>query len=147
VKIGQAPPCVLPFESVEVRYDTRLRSDERFLLLMLAVEEDSGEGVAALYAKLEAPDAFALWSLSEAVPAPRSLVEWGAVPSAAPQASPIELMVEERHVRELSAGDDFVSACAVCITAGERQDEAWRMPFVDLAGKNQWTATVRVRIA
>ena len=41
------------------------------MLLILAVEEDSGEGVAALYAKLESPDALSLWNLSEPVPAPR----------------------------------------------------------------------------
>ncbi|HVJ14277.1 MAG TPA: hypothetical protein VM686_02505 [Polyangiaceae bacterium] len=146
-KMGKAPPCVLPLEGAELRYDTRLRGEERFLLLMVAVEEDSGEGVAALYAKLEAPDAFALWSLSEPVPAPRSLGEWTAVLSAAPEAVPIELMVEQRHARELGSGDDFVSACAICVTAGDRQDEAWRLPFTDLEGRNQWTATVRVRIA
>ena len=66
--------------------------------------------MAALYAKIEAPDTLALWSLSETVPAPRSLGEWNTV-ALAPAAVPIELLVEQRHARELVSGDDFVSAC------------------------------------
>lgn len=146
-KVGQAPPCVLPVDGAELRYDTRLRGEERFVLLGLALEEDSGAGVAALYARLETPDALQLWSLAEAVPAPRPLREWAGALSLAPQGAPVELLVEERHARELSSGDEFVSACAVCVTAHDRQDELWRLPFSDGGARNQWTATVRVRIA
>jgi hypothetical protein len=145
LKVGQAPPCVLPVRGAELRYETRLRGEERFVLLALALEEDSGDGVNALYGRLEAPDGFAVWSLSEAVPAPRQLAEWAGSVSLSPQGVPIELLVEERQARELGGGDDFVSACAVCVSA-DRQDEVWRLPFADAQGGNQWTATVRLRI-
>src|SRR5688572_25110651 len=47
MRVEQAPPCVLDVPSAELRYDTRLRGNERFALLLLAVEEDDGGGVAA----------------------------------------------------------------------------------------------------
>jgi hypothetical protein len=147
MRVEQAPPCVLELSGAELRYDTRLRGNERFALLLLAVEEDDGDGVAALHARLEMPETLALWSSSEAVPAPCGLRDWGGVASTAPAAEPVELLIDAVHARELGAGDDFVAACACCISARDRQDELWRMPLADADARNQWTATVRVRLA
>jgi len=146
ISVTSAPPCVLPVEGAELRYETRPREAERFAVVALAVEEDSGDGVTALYGSLEAPETFALWSLAETVPEPRGLAAWVAGASEPPDATRVQLLVSERHAREVSVADDFVSACALSVVADGRQDEIWRMPFADESGRNQWTATVRVRV-
>ncbi len=146
-RLVRDPPCKLVLEGVELRYDTRPRELERFVLLALAVEQDSGEGVTALYETLEVPQALALWSLGEEVPAPRALGEWAPSVNAAPDAQPIELLVNARHAREVSASDDYISACALSLPIGERHDELWRLPFADEDGGNDWTATLRVQVS
>ncbi len=146
-RLVRDPPCKLVLEGVELRYDTHPRELERFVLLALAVEQDSGEGVTALYESLEAAQDLALWSMGEDVPAPRALGEWSPATIAAPDAQPIELLVATRHAREVSESDDYISACALALPVGERHDELWRLPFADSDGGNDWTATLRVRVS
>lgn len=121
--------------------------DMRLLVLALALEEDSGEGVAALYAELEAPDRLALWAADAQQPDPVSLADWAKTTSpAAPVTTTVHLVDAERDLRDAKLGDDWVGAAVFCLDDEKRSREERRMRFASADGRNDWTAIVEVRV-
>jgi hypothetical protein len=85
-------PCSVSLEQRELRYDARFAATERIAVLVFALEEDSGDGVAALYAALETSGQFLLYSAAESVPSPLTLDEWARHEHRAPAAQPVEVL-------------------------------------------------------
>ena len=85
-------PCTVALGQRELRYDARFASSERIVVLVFAVEEDTGEGVAALYAAFETPAEFLLYAAKEAIPSPLGLDEWARNECAPPCARSVEVL-------------------------------------------------------
>jgi len=139
-------PCNLPLSEQEIRYDARFAVTERVLVLVLAVEEDSGKGVQSLYAACETPEQLSLYNASEPVPAPRGLDEWARDDCVAPAAPPVEVLLSTCTAEQLARSDDYISASAFSVSTQARSDEVWRLPFVSRNARNDWTLVLRMRV-
>ena len=139
-------PCNVELGQPEVHYDARFGVAERIVVLGLAVEEDSGEGVQALYAAFETPEQLLLYDTLEAVPVPRTLDDWARDGFAAPAARPVEVLLGESSLEKLATSDDYISASAFSVPAQAHCDEVWRLPFVARDERNDWTLVLRLRI-
>lgn len=139
-------PCNVSLGEQEIRYDARFAVTERVLVLVLAVEEDSGKGIQALYTACETPEQWSLYNASEPVPAPRNLDEWARDDCVAPAAPPVEVLVSAGTAEQLARSDDYISASALSVSTQTRSDEVWRLPFVSRSGRNDWTLVLRMRV-
>ena len=139
-------PCSVALGEQELHYDASFGEGERIVVLVLAVEEDSGAGVRALYAALETPDRFLLYDAASSEPAPRDLAEWGKARCLAPTAQPVEVLLGETSLMNLASSDDYVSAAAFSVGTHTHCDEVWRLPFIAPDARNDWTLVARLRI-
>jgi len=139
-------PCSVELGQRELRYDARFAASERLVVLVLAMEENGGEGVAALYAAFENPRQLLLYEARESIPSPRALEEWAQGECHAPSARPIELLLAGDALEKIADSDQFIAACAFSAPAHPRCDEAWRLPFVGRDARNDWTLLLRMRI-
>jgi len=139
-------PCSVSLGERELHYDARFAITERIVLLAFALEENSGEGVAALFAALETPEQLLLYSASQSVPSPLTVDEWSRTACRAPSARAVEVMRSGRAVEEIVGSDQFISASAFSLAAQGRADESWRLPFVGRDERNDWTLLLRTRI-
>ncbi len=139
-------PCSVELGQPEVHYDARFAVGERIVVLGLAVEQDSGDGVQALYTAFEAPEQLLLYDAIEAEPVPRNLADWSRDGCAAPAARPVEVLLGSSSLEKLSPYDDYISAAAFSVTAAARCDEVWRLPFVARDQRNDWTLVLRLYI-
>jgi hypothetical protein len=139
-------PCSLPLSQQEIRYDARFAVTERIVVLVFAVEEDSGKGVQALYAAFEIPEQLSLYNESEAMPVPRGLDEWARDEYLAPMAPPVEVLVSAGSAEQLACTDDYIAASAFSVSTQARSDEVWRLPFVSRDARNDWTLVLRMRV-
>jgi hypothetical protein len=140
-------PCVTLLDEPEYAYSTRVGPTERFLVLALALEEDSGDDLRELYGILERPSILQLWTASDAIPTVTKLESWNGDCVLPPQAANVEVLVDGRHLTELIRDDDYLSACAFIIEpAPNGYDELWRLGFESQDKTNQWTATVRAKL-
>jgi hypothetical protein len=139
-------PCSVSLGEKELHYDARFAVAERIVLLAFALEENSGQGVAALYAALETPGQLLLYSPSESVPSPLAVDEWSRTACTAPSARSVEVMRAGTAVREIVSSDQFISASALSLATQGRADESWRLPFVGHDQRNDWTLLLRTRI-
>ncbi len=140
-------PCVVALDEPVGNMSARLESDERFVVLALALEEDSGDGLRRLYGALEDPSRLRLWTASDAVPNPSELERWSPEGILAPQAVRVELLIDESEPAQLADPDDYLSASAFTVPVPrQRYDEIWRLSFEDRDRTNQWTATLRFRL-
>jgi len=145
-RIEQDMPCRVELAQRELRYDARFADEERLLLLVFAVEENGGEGVASLYAAFENPGQLLIYDASEAIPNPRTLEEWAKSECSAPCARPIEVLLAGSALAEVTDSDQFIAASAFSVFAQARSDEAWRLPFLARDARNDWTLLLRMRI-
>jgi hypothetical protein len=139
-------PCSVELGERELRYDARFALAERLLLLVFSVEENGGDGVAALYAAFENPGRLLLYAASESVPSPLSLEEWATRESRAPAAPAVEVLLAGESLEKLAHSDQFIAASAFSVPAHARCDEAWRLQFVGRDERNDWTLLARLRI-
>jgi hypothetical protein len=139
-------PCSVPLGERELRYDARFALAERLLLLVFAVEENSGEGVAALYAAFEQPAQLLIYDTNESVPSPSTLEEWLKRQCRAPSAHPTELLFGGESLENMTGSDQFIAASAFSVSAHARSDDAWRLPFIGRDQRNDWTLLVRMRV-
>ena len=139
-------PCSVELGAHELRYDARFATAERLLVLVFSVEENAGEGVAALYASFEKPAQLLIYNAGESVPSPLSLEEWAKRECRAPAAHAIEVLRDGQALDKLAESDQFIAACAFCVSAGARSNEDWRLPFVARDERNDWTLLARMRI-
>jgi len=145
-RLEKSIPCSVELGARELRYDARFGALERLLLLVFAVEENGGEGVAALYAAFDDPTQLLIYDASELVPNPLALEEWAKSECPAPLARPIELLLAGESLEKTTSSDQFIAASAVSVLACARSDEAWRFPFVARDARNDWTLLLRLRI-
>jgi hypothetical protein len=139
-------PCSVDLGEQELRYDARFAVTERILVLALAVEEDSGKGVQALYTALETPEQILLYTALDAVPAPRNLGDWARTECTAPAAPAVEVLLASRCLEELAGSDEYISASAFSVSTQARTEEVWRLPFVSRDERNDWTLVVRMHV-
>lgn len=139
-------PCTVELGGRELRYDARFAVNERILVLALAVEEDSGEGVQALYSAFETPRQFLLYGASESIPSPLGLDEWAQSECRAPSACSVEALFGGQNFDGIAGSDQFISACAFSVSTQASADEAWRLPFVARDARNDWTLVLRMRV-
>jgi hypothetical protein len=122
--------------------------DGSFVVLVLALEEDSGRDVRELYAELERCASWTVWDERGVVPEPRALAELATLgPSEPPAAERVQLLFGEHHVPASPKDDELVGALLVRVPASPPQAVDWRFRFESPDGKNDWTATLRIRVA
>ena len=139
-------PCNTPLVQQELHYDARFAPTESIVVLALAIEENSGQGVQALYAALETPGRFVLYDARVPVPVPRALEEWGGVECAAPAAQPVEVLLGDASLEQWAGSDEYIAAAALSVSTQARSDEVWRLPFIARDARNDWTLIVRLRV-
>jgi len=139
-------PCAVELGPRELKYDARFEIAERLLVLAFAVEENSGDGVAALYAAFETPAQLLLYTASESVPSPLSLEEWAKRECRAPAAHAVEALLGGESLEKSADSDQFIAASAFSVAAHARSDEGWRLPFVGRDERNDWTLLARLRV-
>lgn len=144
VKSGM--PCSVELGARELRYEARFATTERLLALVLSVEENTGDGVAALYTLFENPAKLLIYNAGESVPSPLSLEEWAKRECRAPTAHAIEVLRDGGSLEELAESDQFIAASAFTVGAHARSNEDWRMQFVARDERNDWTLLVRMRV-
>lgn len=110
----------------------------RLALLVLALEEDGGKDVAAIYAKLEKPS-FTLWSNDASEPYPRALAEWIAGPSGTFGVHP---MHEEVDLAEHCRSDEWIGATLI---VGAARGSSHRVHVRSDDGDNDWTVELALR--
>lgn len=115
-------------------------------MLVFAVEENDGDGVAALYAAFERAGQLLVYDAVDSVPNPLALEEWAKGGCSAPVARPIEALLDGQALETLAGGDQFIAGCAFSIAAHECGDEAWRLPLLGRDERNDWTLLARMRI-
>jgi hypothetical protein len=145
-KLVGSLPCEVEIVGADLRYGARFAESERIVVLVVAAEEDSGHGVRRIYASLEAPEHLAVYDVHDVEPIPRALDEYAGLACAPPQALRIEVLLGGTETKMLSNQPEYVSACAFSLSVKERDEQLWRLPFVDAAGRNEWTLSVRVRV-
>ncbi len=139
-------PCNVDLGEQELHYDARFALTERIVVLAFAVEEDSGEGVQALYTALETPEQILLYNALDSVPAPRSISDWGRAECTAPAAPAVAVLLAATSVDELAGSDEYISASAFSVATQARTDEVWRLPFVARDARNDWTLVLRMHV-
>lgn len=118
---------------------------DRFMLLLVAMEEDNRADITTLFAAFEAPDAMSAYLPGATDPTPYSLRELAmARPPNLPDAISCSLLIEEHVFATRVTNDDFVGAAFVTFGVG---DAAYRARFVSDDGLNDWTANVDIRVA
>ena len=118
---------------------------DRVVVLILAIEEDSGRDVEALYAELPSCELFSAWPLDERWPDPLGLEELARGPrTPPPRAQRVHLLSGGRDLREQCHADDWVGAALVVLERGGDAGVLWRYRFVSADGRNDWTALVRI---
>lgn len=121
-------------------------ADGMFVVLVLALEEDSGRDVQVLYAALEQPALWAVWEAERPVPEPRLLHELAQLePSAAPVAERVQVLFGESHLP--ASSDELIGTLMVRVAEGPvGRPSEWRFHFQSPDGKNDWTAVLRIRV-
>jgi len=139
-------PCTVELGRHELKYDARFGISERLLVLAFAVEENNGDGVAALYAALETPERLLLYTTNESVPSPLSLEDWAKRECGAPSSPAVEVLLAGEAPETITGSDQFIAASAFSVLAHARSDEGWRLPFLARDERNDWTLLARLRI-
>ncbi|MCC6663749.1 MAG: hypothetical protein IT375_08400 [Polyangiaceae bacterium] len=120
-----------------------------FVVLVLALEEDSGRDVQSLYAQLEQPADWCVWDLGRSLPEPRSLAELaGLGPSEPPVPERVQLLFGADHVPARLESDELIGALLVRVPESRDPGPSdWRFHFQAPDGRNDWTAVLRIVVA
>lgn len=139
-------PCSVQLGERELRYDARVGPTERLVMLVFAIEENNGEGIAALYGAFENPTQLLLYNANESVPSPLTLEDWAKRTCSPPTAHTIETLLDGESLDKLTDSDQFIAACAFSLSAHAKCDDAWRLPFLGRDERNDWTLLARMRV-
>lgn len=123
-------------------------ADGMFVVLVLALEEDSGKDVQALYAELERPSGWVVWEEQRPMPEPHTLEELATLgASEPPVAERVQLLFGDAHAPRPDESDELVGALLVRIAESSlSRPSEWRFHFRAPDGRNDWTAVLRVRV-
>lgn len=142
---SDVPGKVAPLERSNESVIVPLFEDARVVLVVLAVEEDSGRGLQTLYAELERGEVIVAWDESSRGVSPAYLSELTAAGLAASVAHRIHLMFEDRDPSKDLRGDDWIGAGLVWAPLESGQGRH-RLHFVSPDGRNDWTAELELVI-
>lgn len=119
---------------------------QRILLLALALEEDGGGDVSALYGAFSRPEAITGWSLGELMPEPLTLVEAGSgALTEPPEASPVHLLSGGEYFNDRCRSDDWIGAAIIVLETGQQAKSQWRFHFVSEDRRNDWTGVFQIK--
>ncbi|MBZ0234761.1 MAG: hypothetical protein K8M05_20690 [Deltaproteobacteria bacterium] len=118
---------------------------DRLVILALAVEEDRGRGVQALFAELERGDGILVWSTDRAMPAPLHLHELEGALVDPDLGHRVELLLGEHDPARHLDGDDWVGAAVLHADLAVRP-RRHRLHLRSADGRNDWTAQVEVSV-
>lgn len=137
-------PCkVGPREPSNESCTVVVAAGARLVVLALAVEEDSGRGLQALYGELERGDTIVVWTRDEAAPVPLHLHELDPHAVTPDVAHRIHVLLGERDPAKRLEGDDWVDA-AMLVTLPLVQHRRHRLHLCSADGRNDWTAQLDV---
>jgi hypothetical protein len=136
------------FSSSRVVPSSSTPSGGMFVVLVLALEEDSGRDVQSLYAELEQPAAWSVWDLEGQLPEPRSLEDLARLaPSEPPVPERVQLLFGATHLPARLVSDELVGALLVRISESMPSSPGdWRFHFQAPDGRNDWTALLHIRV-
>lgn len=142
---GGLPSKVAPLERSNESVVVPQSEGARVVVVVLAVEEDSGRGLQTLYAELERGEVIVAWDEQSAGLAPVHLSELTAGGFAAEVAHRIHLVFENRDPSKELRGDDWIGAGLVWAPL-EPGLGRHRLHFVSPDGRNDWTAELELVI-
>jgi hypothetical protein len=117
------------------------------VIVAVALEEDSGKDVAALYADLGHPARLGLWDPAAELPEPRALEELVQLaPSLVPEADRISLLRDGVALERAVTADDWVGSLLLRVSLAERSEQSYRFQFVSPDEQNDWTLDLGVRV-
>ena len=139
-------PCVVKpvDDSIDKRFE--LTAPAAIVIIALAVEEDGGGDIRALYAALDRVESISVWPRQSDVPAPLGLDELAAQIEGWRDWRSVHAMIDSDHVGDALADDDWIGASALVVPAVARLRSAQRVHFVSDDGLNDWTAELCVRM-
>jgi hypothetical protein len=111
----------------------------RLVLLAVAIEEDSGYGLQAIYAELERADAIMVWAADHGPPVPQHLGELEPHELAPDLGHRVHLLIDGLDPTQHLPGDDFVDAALLHGALAVRSQRC-RLRFCAVDGRNDWTA-------
>lgn len=140
------PAVIPPIEKAVIRGRARSNSLARVVLLGIALEEDSGKDIERVYARLSDGKGLRVWEPEDAIPAPAAIGEltgWALSP--APHSARVHVVEEGADLQDICKEDELIGACAI-VLAPRRSEERYYLGFTSPDGKNDWTASLDVRI-
>jgi hypothetical protein len=145
---GHAFPTTLEPEPAQyIRRQIQFDGSLRFLVLVLAVEEDGGKDVGRLYGMLERHHQLALWPKDGSDLNPRDLTSLAQDEDVWTEPTPVHVLDDGRTVGPLES-DDWVGACLFLVDgANEDRSSLYRAHLLSRDRRNDWTAMVEVHQA
>ena len=117
----------------------------RVALLGLAVEQDHGKDVEALYAALGHAESLDTWSISTPLPEPRGIEDLvDEPPTRPPVATRVHLMRDGVDMGDACRHDNWIGAALLLLATDQPCVRRWRMPFLSADGRNDWTVRLRL---
>lgn len=140
-------PCTVANLSIEaLGAKSRAGQQAKILLLMLALEEDSGEDILRIYTHLAEAKHWRIWRLEDPVPSPMAVMELGAMPlPTLPYLCSVGVVDDGHELRDICKDDTLVGAGLVMLGTGRWEDE-FRIRFLSADERNDWTARVEAHV-
>ncbi|MFO0665175.1 MAG: hypothetical protein U0174_14570 [Polyangiaceae bacterium] len=123
------------------KYVHRLTEGHVVAIVVLAIEEDAGTGLALLHAALEAPDALTFWEADSAIPNVRELPSLFAEAKGrdeGPSLAPAHVLVGGLDVGKSCEGDDYVGAAVGSALVSANAHATFGARFLTPDGRNDW---------
>ncbi len=128
-----------------MRVRRSLGDGERFLLLLSAIEEDSGVDVATFFQSLESPQMISAFLTEASDPTPYLLRDLAAARNPElTDALRCSLLFDGSLMSQRCKGDDFIASSFLTFEVGE---SSRRARFVSENGLNDWTLAFDLRVA
>lgn len=140
------PSKVLPQEASAESLVFLPSTDSRVVLVALAVEEDSGRGIQALYAQLEAGEAMLAWTDDDVAPVPTHLFELSDSAMKPDRGYPVHLLLGDHDPNAHLRGDDWIGANVLWTRISPKRVNH-RLHFVSSDGRNDWTAELALTVS
>lgn len=109
-------------------------ADQRWVLLLIALERDSDRDLKELYQALEEPERWQVWGTEMSMPEPSGLAD-GSLPTVMDH--PMRVLLDGEDIRSRSS-DDIVAAAIIVHPASEGILR-WRVRFCSDDLRNDWT--------
>lgn len=138
-------PCTVKrFHSLLPNRAYEHRTHAHFVVLAMAIEEDSGDDVQHLYAILDRTHSITVWSPEAVMPTPRNIHELPLDDQNWWTPYRVHIMVDGHTVSEQCRSDDWVDASLTVISTEIQQVRGHRMHFRSSDDRNDWTAALSV---